>query len=92
MTDNEKYVFTVLLNGGSIANCHSSGFRVRDNNKNPVHKVHTAFLIKYMKLMRKDKTVYVINKNKVRQLHGKSWIKKLYKSIVNHAQVSDHLK
>lgn len=64
-----------MINGG----CVSSGYRVLDEQRNPVMRISASTFQNFKELFRKQGIVYLINKNKVRQKHGNSFIKQLYK-------------
>lgn len=73
-----------LLKGYTIAHCGSSGIRVRDNNGNPVCKIsERVYYLLRNELMRKDKKtgLHVIDKRKVRGLHGNCKVKRSYRKI-----------
>lgn len=80
MTPAQKNIVVVLLAGGSIA-----ANRLRDKNHNPVMKINprTLYWLKRdVEILRRiDSGLFVVNKSRVRQLHGNYWIKKTYKEI-----------
>lgn len=81
MTPARKKVIELLLNGHNIA-AAGSRFRLLDGKGNPVQNVapRTLAWLKAFDLLRADRRgVLVINKNKVRQWHGNSFIKRAYK-------------
>lgn len=88
MTNHQKNVIAVLLKGGSIANTASSGFRLRDEKHCVVAKIRFGSFQTLRKLLRRQKGLYVLNRNAVRQLHGGSWIKKEYKNAFNQQHES----
>jgi len=82
MTSLQKAIVKNLLEGATIANCKSSGFRLRTHNGSVIAKFYSPTFYSLKKYLRKEKSgLFVINKNEVRQLHGKSWIKKEYKKL-----------
>ncbi len=81
MTDLQKEIVAKLLLGYNIAATGANGYRLRSPEQQVCKKVSVKTFQKLRKLLRKTGGVFVINKNKVRQLHGKSWIKKEYKLI-----------
>jgi hypothetical protein len=83
MTTLQKEIITELLNGGNISGNKTYGYRLRTSNQVCVRKFHDRTLYRVKDVLRKSGSVYVINKSKVRQLHGSSWIKQHYKSITN---------
>lgn len=82
MTELQKYVYEILLSGGSIV--HNGGnIRVRDSEVRPklIIKQNTFYSLK--NVLRKDKGVWKLNKSAVRQLHGNNLMKRIYKTILN---------
>ncbi len=79
MTAIHKRMLKLMLDGG----CISAGYRILDKDRNPVMRVKEATFRKYKHLFRKSGIVYLINKSKVRQEHGNTFIKKQYKSLKN---------
>lgn len=80
MTSLQKAIINNLLEGATIANCRSSGYRLRTQEGSVISKFYTPTFYSLKKYLRKEKSgLFVINKNEVRQLHGKSWIKREYK-------------
>lgn len=78
MTPRQKDIVIKLLQGYSIANARRNGYRLRDPQARVVLKINAATFTRLRDLLRKSKGVYVINKNKVRQLHGNSFVKQVY--------------
>lgn len=76
MTEKTKWILQIMINGG----CISFGYRVLDSDRNPITKISEKQFRKSKHLFRKSGIVYVINKSKVRQQHGNSFIKQLYKN------------
>lgn len=79
MNEQTKMMLRVLIDGG----CLSNGYRLLDQNRNVVAKISARTFRKHKHLFRKSGIVYLINKSKVRQQHGNSFIKKQYKKIQN---------
>ncbi len=77
MTDTQKRMLKIMLSGG----CVSAGYRLLDGSRNPVMKISASTFRKHKHLFRKSGIVYLINKTKVRQEHGNSFIKKQYKNL-----------
>jgi len=88
MTQSQKDIIVHLLAGGSIAS-----YRLRDRNNNPMMKVNpqTFYWLKSEVLRRMPGGFFIINKTKVRQLHGNSWIKKTYKESLKLTQSSTQI-
>lgn len=79
MTQLQKEIIEVLFAGGSISKVGDQ-YRLRDASVNPIKKFGFNTMFQIKKLCRVHKGVFVLNKTKVRQLHGKSWVKQFYKS------------
>lgn len=87
MTHLQKTIVQSLLDGCNIANCKSSGYRLRPAKNNVIAKFYSPTFYSLKKILRKEKSgLYVIDKNAVRQLHGKSWIKKEYKKFAQQKE------
>ncbi|MEQ1678416.1 MAG: hypothetical protein ABL876_17105, partial [Chitinophagaceae bacterium] len=70
-----------LFAGGNIASCNGQ-FRLRDKDINPLRKFSYSTYFRIRKLLRKDNHGYlVLDKNKVRQQSGHTWVKKYYQSL-----------
>lgn len=84
MTDLQKTIFTVLIKGGSIAKTGQS-YRLRDDGVNPVSvfTYRTWFIIRRFVRLDRKLNVFVLDRKKVRALHGKSWLKQQYKMTLN---------
>lgn len=82
MTPLQKQIIQELLQGGNIANCFASGYRLRDGTHNGIRRFTAPTFFSLQKFLRKEKSgLYVINKNKIRQERGNAWIKKQYKLL-----------
>jgi hypothetical protein len=81
MTELQKDTVTKLLMGYTIAASGKNGFRLRSPEAHPCRKISIKTFQKIKKVLRKQKGLFVVNKNKIRQLHGNTFIKKEYKSI-----------
>lgn len=79
MTPLQKDTVEKLLQGFTIANAYRNGYRLRTPQAHVVRKLNEQTFLILKPLLRRHKGLFVINKNAVRQLHGGSWIKKLYK-------------
>lgn len=81
MTELQKDIVTKLLLGYNIAGNRRYGYRLRS----PEHMVCRKFSRKTFDsikdVLRQHKGLFVVNKTKVRQLHGNSFFKKEYKAI-----------
>lgn len=82
MTKIQKDIIQKLLEGYNVYGNPSYGFRLRS----PEMHAHLRFGIrtfyKIRPLLRKSNGVFLINKSKVRQLHGKTFTKRQYKAIL----------
>lgn len=72
-----KLAIEALLTGGIVV----QGNRVLDADKKPVARLTNRQYNKIYNLLRRHKQGLTINKNKVRQLNGHTYIKKAYKLI-----------
>jgi hypothetical protein len=79
MTAKQKDIIRKLLDGYTIVGNSAYGFRLRDQKKNVAIKFSykTFFRIKHP--LRKHKDCFLVDKNKMRQMHGSSFAKQLYK-------------
>lgn len=83
MTSQQKFIITKLLEGCTIFSAGPGKIRLRDPEGRPIGKVtYRTFYWLNRNLLRKQKGLFVINKTKVRQLHGNSFAKRLYKGKV----------
>jgi hypothetical protein len=81
MTDLQKEIIQKLLLGYNIYGNPRYGFRLRDPQHRPCRRFSYKTFLSIEGLLRKKGPVFLINKNKVRQLHGKSFAKAEYKSL-----------
>jgi hypothetical protein len=81
MTELQKFIISKLLLGYNIAGSASYGYRLRSPEQLVCRKFSRKTFRSFSKLLSKRGGVFMINKNKVRQLHGKSWVKQQYKSM-----------
>lgn len=85
ITASQKAIVLSLLDGANIYDARSSGYRLRTADGCVISKFYSPTFFAIKPLLRKEKNgLYVINKNEVRQLHGKSWIKRQYKKQLNN--------
>jgi hypothetical protein len=82
-----KEIFKLLLNDHSIMSYGKYGHRLRDANGSPMLRIHNKTFehFKYMYLRQTKNKSWVIDKRKVRSLHGNHICKKIYKKI-QHAK------
>lgn len=82
MTKTQQLIVGYLMDGCSIANALSNGYRLRDLCGRVILKVNprTFNWLKKYGLIRKCNTVFVIDKRTVRAMHGNSLIKKAYRN------------
>lgn len=78
-----KDIFLALLGGHSIFGYGKYGYRLRDASGNPVCRIHQASFdhFRHLVLRQTKNRAWVIDKRKVRSLHGNHICKKLYKEI-----------
>lgn len=82
MTSLQKAIVVSLLEGCTIYNARSSGYRLRTSNGCVISKFYGPTFYALKPLLRREKNgLYVIDKREVRQLHGKNWVKKEYKKV-----------
>ncbi len=85
MTDLQKKVFKELVAGGTIVVQGSSGYRVRNNNIEPIARLRQKTFNELKSVLRKTNFgTFIINKRAVRSLHGRCWHKKYYLAYCKH--------
>lgn len=86
MTSLQKQIVTkLLLEDCTIADCRSSGYRLRSKDHDPVLKFYRSTFLSIKSILRKKApSLYVIDKNKVRQLNGNTYTKRLYKNYLQN--------
>lgn len=89
MTAKQKDIVRKLLVGYNIIGNSAYGFRLRDQGQNVVLKFNYKTFFRIKDLLRKQKDCFVINKSKVRQLHGRSFAKQLYKKHTKKGAACD---
>lgn len=83
MTSHQKTIISKLLSGHHIVS-NPGRILLRDAAGNPVLKVSArTFYFLQRNYLRKQKGLFLVNLNKVRQLHGNSMAKRLYKGKVS---------
>lgn len=78
ITQLQKDIVIELFKGGSIA-AYGKFYRLGDKKHSPVRTFYFNIWFRVKHILRKSGGMYVLDKNKVRKLHGKNWIKKYYK-------------
>ena len=87
MTGLQKTIIQSLLDGCNSANSKSNGYRLRTAQNNVIAKFYSPTFYSLKNILRREKSgLYVIDKNAIRQLHGKSWIKKEYKKFAQRKE------
>jgi hypothetical protein len=81
MTELQKEIISKLLLGYNIAGNKTYGYRLRSPEHHVCRKFSYRTFHSFSKLLRKQKGVFFIDKNKVRQLHGRTFIKQQYLEI-----------
>ena len=92
MTPMQKFVINCLLEGYNIAAAASSGYRLRNAKHEPVRRLTGTTFQKLKPLLRQQKGLFIIDKNKVRQQHGNSLVNKIYttqKSAIKKQKVME---
>jgi hypothetical protein len=89
MTQLKKEIIEKLLLGYHIYGNTRYGFRLRDPQHRPCRRFSYKTFLSIQDLLRKKGSVFLINKNKVRQLHGKSFAKTLYKKVHKKASTTE---
>lgn len=80
MTERHKKILTTLFHGGSIARAGIQ-FRLRDKNAIPVQTFYAATFRIFMRVLRKQNNLFVIDLTVIRSLHGNHWAKRYYKTL-----------
>lgn len=84
MTNAQKNIILKLLQGHNITINSGQRYRVRDANHNPVQKLSPRTMRNIKHFLRQEKSgLLVIDKRKIRSLHGNSWVKQKYKELLN---------
>jgi hypothetical protein len=78
MTPLQKKIANLLIEGGSIVGNSKYGYRVRDAQHNVKYKFRFSTFYYFKDLLRPRKGMLVLNRTKVRQLHGNTYLKQLY--------------
>lgn len=81
MTQLQKEIIQKLLLGYNISGNTKYGFRLRSPEQHVCRKFSYKTFFKIKDILRKKGPVFLINKNKVRQLHGKTFTKTEYNKI-----------
>jgi hypothetical protein len=81
MTELQQDILSKLLLGYNIVGNEKYGYRLRTPDHQVSAKISYRTFYPLKKLLRKNKGLFVINKSKVRQLHGNCFTKKQYKSL-----------
>ncbi len=83
MTALQKTIIQTLFEGGNIAAYPNYAFRLRDRKNSVVVKFYGNTFQSIKHVLRKQKGLYVINKNAVRKFRKNTWIKKTYNQLRN---------
>ncbi|MBN8852256.1 MAG: hypothetical protein BGO55_00740 [Sphingobacteriales bacterium 50-39] len=82
MTYNQKLIVSKLFEGCTIAAMGPGQIRLRDPQGAPVLKItDRTFYWLNRNLLRQHKGLFLLNKSKMRQFHGNSFVKRLYKGL-----------
>lgn len=80
MSPEQKYIIELLLEGYTIAGNREYGIRLRTPDCRVVRKINERTWDKLKDILRREKSgLIVIDKRKVRQLHGNCIVKRIYK-------------
>lgn len=89
-TKNKYWLFKLLLDGNYMMSKISSNpqyrFCIYQGNNVPIKAIKVIEFTRLIKLLRKNGNHYLLDKRKVRKLHGKSNLKKLYKQHLKQKQ------
>lgn len=89
MTALQKAIVQSLLEGCNIAAYRNGNFRLRTRNNCVISKFYESTFDSLRFILRREKNgLYVIDKNAVRQLHGKAWVKREYKKLAKQKETS----
>ena len=83
MSPAQKFIAQKLLEGYYITPYGPHWYRLRSPEHVVVRKLSNKTFKGFKNLLRKKDTVWLINKNCVRQLHGSTFIKQQYKIKAN---------
>lgn len=79
MTALQKHIALKLLQGCDIYGNQVYGYRLRDEKKNVLLRFNYKTFYRLMPILRRKRSVYVLDKREVRKLHGSCFIKRRYK-------------
>lgn len=90
MTCKEKRIYDEILTGGNIVAINETFIRLRDSKNNPVMNLTYNQLkkIKDTALRKTKQLFFVVDKKKIRAMHGNSYPKKLYKKTLQTKRIS----
>lgn len=80
MTPNQKFIAEKLLQGCYLVKAQPKWYRLRTPDHVVIRKISERCFKGIKAILRKKGDFYYIDKNKVRQLHGRCHIKLVYKS------------
>jgi hypothetical protein len=78
MTYLQRFILIRMLNGHNISGSGKYGYRLRSAEQLVVRKFYSKTFQDIKKYLRKHNDVWLINKNKIRQMHGRSLVKQHY--------------
>lgn len=86
VSENQQRILKILFDDGSIRLMPGQRNRVVDREKKVVATCTITAFNGMKKYLRKSKLVYVIDRKKIRSLHGNTWVKKYY---LSQKQITD---
>ena len=78
MTTLQKQICEILLEGGAISGNIKYGYRIKDDSGYPVLRFSHRTFLSIKPFLRMAKGQFVINKNAVRSLSKRYWLKQKY--------------
>jgi hypothetical protein len=83
LTDKQCHIAILLLKGNYVLQISPSVYRVYTPNVDPVYRFTSQTFLGLKKYLRKtNRNRWVIDKRIIRGLHGRSWIKKEYRKLL----------
>lgn len=82
MTRNQKFVAEKLFDGYYLVRYGPHWYRLRSPDHIVVRKISNRSFKVFRNVLREKKDRFFLNKSLVRQLHGNTYIKQLYKEKV----------
>jgi hypothetical protein len=80
MTELQKHIILALLDGANISGNKHYGYRLRNSSGHPILRFNWCTFYSIKHLLRKSKSLFVLDKRLVRKLHANTFVKKSYKA------------